>query len=273
MPCEAAALVTRRDAVLGLAALAGGCASTPMAGTALPPWPMPLAAVHPALHLAGDSTMADKRTPASFPERGWGQLFRRLLKEPQRLVNHAANGRSTKRFIDEGRWDHLVGRLAAGDFVLIQFGHNDQKADDPQRYAPAATAFRDNLRRFVREVRERRATPLLATPVTRRSFDARGELLVTLGEYVDATRAVASEQGVVLLDLHERTRAWVRSLGPEASKAMFMWIAPGTHPDLPQGRQDNTHFVEAGAIAVARLAAGLMREQALPLADWLVPMA
>ncbi|RZT98106.1 lysophospholipase L1-like esterase [Rivibacter subsaxonicus] len=234
---------------------------------------MPLATVHPALHLAGDSTMADKRTPPAFPERGWGQLYRGLLREPERLVNHAANGRSTKRFIDEGRWAHLLGQLAADDFVLIQFGHNDQKADDPQRYAPAATAFKDNLRRFVRETRERGAIPLLATPVMRRSFDAEGRLLPTLGDYPEATREVAREQGVVLLDLHARTRDWLQALGPEASKAMFMCFAPGAHPELPQGRQDNTHFVEAGALAVARLAAVQMREQRLPLADWLLPSA
>lgn len=230
---------------------------------------MPPATVHPALHLVGDSTMADKRTPPSYPERGWGQLLRTLMKEPQRLVNHAANGRSTKRFIDEGRWTHLLGQLAAGDFVLIQFGHNDQKVDDPERYAAAATNFKDNLRRFVRETRERHATPLLATPVTRRSFDPSGRLLETLGDYPEATREVVREQRVVLLELHERTREWVRSLGPEASKAMFMWIAPG-HPHLPQGKQDNTHFVEAGALAVAQLTATLLREQRLPLADWLL---
>jgi lysophospholipase L1-like esterase len=253
-----------------MAAIATSAMSQPLPSPdTLPPWPMPLAPVHPALHLVGDSTMADKRTPPSYPERGWGQLLRTLMKEPQRLVNHAANGRSTKRFVDEGRWAHVLSQLAAGDFVLVQFGHNDQKFDDPQRYAPAATDFKDNLRRFVREARERQATPLLATPVTRRSFDARGRLVDTLGDYPEATRDVAREQGVALLDLHERTRAWVQSLGPEASKRMFMWIAPG-HPHLPTGREDNTHFVEAGAIAVARLAAELMREQRLPIADWLV---
>lgn len=230
---------------------------------------MPVATVHPALHLVGDSTMADKRTPPSYPERGWGQLFRTLLREPERLVNHAANGRSTKRFVDEGRWAHLLTQLAPGDFVLAQFGHNDQKDDDPLRYAPAATVFKDHLRRFVRDARERGATPWLATPVTRRSFDAGGRLVETLGDYPEAAHEVAREQGVALLDLHERTREWVRALGPEASKAMFMWIAPGTNSHLPQGRQDNTHFVEAGALAVAKLAAALMREQRLPVADWL----
>lgn len=229
--------------------------------------PLPESTVHPALHLAGDSTMADKPDPG-YPERGWGQLLRTRMRDPSRLVNHAANGRSSRSFRAEGRWEHLLGQLAAGDYVLIQFGHNDQWRDRPWRFVDL-DGYRALLRRFVAEVRERGASPLLATSVARRRFDAQGRAVETLADYTAATRQVAAELQVPLLDLDRATRSWVERLGPEASKAMFMWVAPGAHPALPQGRQDDTHFVEPGALAVARMAADALRELRHPLAAWM----
>lgn len=235
-----------------------------------PPQPLgPVATLHPALHLVGDSTMADKPLEPPNPERGWGQMLRELVKEPARIVNHAMNGRSTKRFRDEGRWDHLLAQLAPGDYVLIQFGHNDQKLDDPARYAEANTAYPDNLRRFVRELRARQAHPLFATSVVRRKFDGQGRLVETLGAYPDAMRAVAAELNVPLLDLHRASGELLQQLGPEASKQLFMWIAPDEYARLPRGLQDDTHFVAAGGRAMAALAAQALRAQQHPLAAWL----
>jgi lysophospholipase L1-like esterase len=233
-------------------------------------WAFPRATLHPALHLVGDSTMADKLPDplGPHPERGWGQLLREFMREPARLVNHAANGRSTRRFVDEGRWAHLLAELQRGDFVLIQFGHNDQKADDPQRYAAAGTDFKAYLRRFVAEVRERGATPLLATPVVRRKFDAAGRIVNTLGAWPQALRDVAVELGVVLIDMNQLTAAQLEAAGPEASRALFMWIAPGLFASMPQGRQDDTHYVEAGARATASLAAKALHERVPALRDW-----
>jgi len=232
-------------------------------------FPLPLATAHPALHLVGDSTMADKPDPpAAHPERGWGQLLRGTLREPARLVNHAANGRSTKRFFDEGRWAHLLTQLQAGDIVLVQFGHNDQKADDPQRYAEADTDFKAWLRRFVAETRARGGIAVLATPVSRRKFDAAGRVENTLGRYPQALREVAAELGTPLIDLNALTARHLERLGPEASKAEFMWIEPGRWSALPQGRRDDTHYVEQGARAVAALAATALREQVPALRDW-----
>ncbi|MBI5257830.1 MAG: hypothetical protein HY855_15100 [Burkholderiales bacterium] len=227
------------------------------------------ATVHPALHLVGDSTMADKPLNPPNPERGWGQLLRELMREPQRIVNHAANGRSTKRFVDEGRWAHLLTQVQAGDWVIIQFGHNDAKADDPARYAPANAAYQDYLRLFVRELRARGVHPMLATPLTRRNFDAAGRLVDTHADYPGAMRAVATELNVPLLDLHRSSMALVQSLGPEGSKPLYMWIAPGQYVHLPQGLQDNTHFTVPGAQAMARLAAEALRAQQLVPAGWL----
>jgi lysophospholipase L1-like esterase len=225
------------------------------------------AAEPPRVFLAGDSTMADK--PLDLPERGWGMVLPTFFKDPSIVHNHAVNGRSTRSFIDEGRWQALIDQVRDGDFVIIQFGHNDEKTEDPKRGTDPKTTFPDNLRRFVREVRARRATPVLATPVCRRKFDAAGKLTPTHGEYPDAVRRVAAEEHVPLLELERATAAWLQEAGDEGSKRFFMWIEPGKYPKLPDGKQDDTHFVEAGAMRVAAMAVAAMREEKLALVDWL----
>ncbi|WP_414664710.1 rhamnogalacturonan acetylesterase [Horticoccus sp. 23ND18S-11] len=226
-----------------------------------------LASAAPRIFLIGDSTMANK--PADLPEWGWGMALGAFLVDPAMVQNHAQNGRSTKSFIDEGRWEKVRAELKSGDFVLIQFAHNDEKKDDPKRYADPATTYRDNLRRFISETRAQGATPLLATPVCRRKFNAAGKLTDTHGAYPDAVRAVAKETGVALLDLERATAAWLQATGDEPSRKFFMWIEPGAHPKIPDGRKDDTHFVEAGARQVASLAVADIRAQKLPLARWL----
>lgn len=221
----------------------------------------------PRIFLAGDSTMAPK--PLDLPERGWGMALEALFQDGVTVHNHAMNGRSTKSFIDEGRWAKLIADVRSGDFVLIQFAHNDEKKEDPKRYADPANAFRANLRRFIAETRAKGATPLLATPVCRRKFDASGRLVDTHGDYPATVRAVAQEEKVALLDLERATATWLQAAGAEPSKKFFMWIEPGAHPKIPDGRKDDTHFVAAGARAVAELAVAQIREQRLPLARWL----
>jgi len=223
----------------------------------------------PRVFLAGDSTMADK--PLDLPERGWGMALGPLLREGVVVRNHAMNGRSTKSFLDEGRWAKLAGELRSGDFVVIQFAHNDEKREDPKRYTDPATSFRENLRRFIREARARGATPLLATPVCRRKFDGEGRLRDTHGDYPEAVRAVAREERVPLIDLERATAAWLQREGDVPSRRFFMWLEPGAHPRIPEGRRDDTHFVAAGAEAVAALAVAAIREHQLPLAPWLRP--
>lgn len=225
----------------------------------------------PRILLAGDSTMANK--PLDLPERGWGMALAAFFQEGVAVHNHAMNGRSTKSFLDEGRWDKLLQETRAGDFVIIQFSHNDEKKEDPKRYTDPASTFPANLRRFIADVRARGATPLLATPVARRKYDAGGRLVPTHGAYPDAVRKVAREERVALLDLEKATMAWLQAAGDEPSRRFFMWIAPGTHPKIPEGRKDDTHFVEAGARAVAGLAVDALRAQQLPLAQWLRPAA
>ncbi len=221
----------------------------------------------PRLYLAGDSTMANK--PLDLPERGWGMALGAFFKDPAMVDNHAMNGRSTLSFIAEGRWDKIVSALKAGDFVLVQFGHNDEKTADPKRGTDPATTFRDNLRRYIRETRAKGASPLLATPVCRRKFDAAGNLTPTHGKYPDAIRAVAAEEKVPLLELETATAQWLQAEGDEPTKKYFMWIEAGKYPKIPDGKKDDTHFVAAGATKVASLAVAQIRAQKLPLAAWL----
>ncbi len=225
----------------------------------------------PTLHLVGDSTMAEKEDPATNPEVGWGMRLPRFLDTTRVAVrNHAANGRSTKRFLDEGRWDSVLVRLRPGDWVIVQFAHNDGHLADSARYVNAYSGFRRNLERMVGDVRARGATPVLASPVVRRYFNAHGVLTDAHGAYGYELRRVAREQRVAFLDLQMLTEDMVAALGPERSKALYLWVAPGAFARFPDGRQDNTHFVDAGAVAVARLAARAMRDAGLLLGRWVV---
>lgn len=232
-------------------------------------------AVNPAvtfhLHLVGDSTMADKPTWPPQPERGWGQLLPQYFRDPTVVINYAVNGRSTKSFIDEGRWEHVRAALRPGDWVIIQFGHNDEKKENPAVYADAATSYRENLRRFVNETRAAQAHPVLATPIARRRFEDTGKLVDTHGAYPDAMRAVAKELDVPLLDLTPATSELLRAYGPERSKQLFLWIAPGEYEELPKGRQDDTHLSAVGADRVAELAIAEMKRLNLDLVAALKP--
>ena len=246
---------------------------TPGAWPTMPP--MPVASIHPALHLVGDSTVAAKADDPPNPEFGWGQGLSEWFIDPRRLLNHGRNGRSTKSFRDLGHWDHVLANLEAGDWVLIQFGHNDARHDDPARFAEPS-AYAANLRRFVRELVARGAHPILVTPVVRRRFDASGNVQESHGMYPDAVRRVAREEQLPLFDMHEATREWLQRLGPEGSITAFQHLPPQTWQRHASGRKDDTHFSLGGARAVAALVAMEMGRvfksggTGTPL-DWLLP--
>ena len=219
--------------------------------------------------LIGDSTCATKDLAKQNPERGWGQMFQPLFDGSVTVENHAVNGRSTKSFRDEGRWDPILSRLQAGDYVFIQFGHNDQKVQDSSRYS-APAQYAENLRRYVRETRAKGAVPVLLTPIVRRHFS--GESLDdTHGAYLDAVRRVAAGERVPLIDAERLTRAWVAELGDEASKSFYMWVGEGACPLYPDGRQDNTHLNVRGARTVARMIAAELPQAVPALGERLVP--
>lgn len=216
------------------------------------------------VYMIGDSTMADRPDPNN-PERGWGQLLPQFFDDQIAVHNFAVNGRSTKSFIDEGKWAAVLGKLKPGDYVFIQFGHNDEKSEDTTRYTSPQTTFRRNLERFVTDARSKGATPVLVTPIVRRKWNARGDLEDTHGAYPQAARDVAKSLSVPLIDLQRLTETLVRTAGPEGSKRLYVWLAPGESKMYPEGHQDDTHLSLLGATSVARLAANAIRQTALPL--------
>ncbi|MEE1754863.1 rhamnogalacturonan acetylesterase [Streptomyces sp. SP18CS02] len=219
------------------------------------------------LHIAGDSTAAQKYADAA-PEAGWGMALPYFLGGGLDVANHAVNGRSSKSFVDEGRLDDVLAVLRHGDILLIQFGHNDQKAADPSRYTEPWSTYQEHLLRFVRGARSRGAGAVLLTPVERRRFDAGGRAVTTHGEYPAAMRALAAREDVPLVDVQASSIKEWQALGPEPSKAYFNWLAPGESPNHPDGSQDNTHFRPRGAIEVARMVArGLRGRGVLPARD------
>ncbi len=218
--------------------------------------------------LIGDSTMANKPNPAD-PERGWGQILPEFLDEKVIVQNHAVNGRSTKSFINEGRWKKVLEGLHKGDWVLIQFGHNDEKSQDTSRYAAPQTTYRENLTRFIKEARAKGANPVLITPVMRRKFTDKGQFEDTHGDYPAAVKAVAGEQKVPLIDLHAKSRQTIEKMGVEDSKKLFLWFTKGYYPTRKDGIKDDTHFSEYGARTMAILIAGGIKEEKLDLAKYL----
>ena len=206
------------------------------------------------IFMAGDSTMSIKPLFPAQPERGWGQLLPLYFKEEAKIRNFARNGRSSKSFRDEGRWQMILDQIQPGDFVIIQFAHNDEKKADPARFTEPFGSFKENLERFIREARVAQAKPILATPIARRSFTTGGELKSTHGEYSAAIRQVATEQKVPLLELEQQSEALLKKLGAEPSKKLFMWCEPGEWLSIPEGRKDDTHLNAFGASRICDLA-------------------
>lgn len=228
------------------------------------------------IFMIGDSTMANKKMDGGNPERGWGMVLPGFFSEDVRIDNHAVNGRSSKSFISEGRWEKVISKVKKGDYVFIQFGHNDEKTDST-RHTDPGTTFDDNLRRFVNETRAKGGIPVLFNSIVRRNFvqpkdasiakDIRripgaskeqpkeGTVLFdTHGAYLDSPRNVAKELGVTFIDLNKITHDLVQGLGPVESKKLFMFVEPNRVPAFPKGREDNTHLNIYGARTVAGLA-------------------
>ena len=218
--------------------------------------------------LIGDSTMADKEVRA-FPETGWGMPIAFFFDSTITVDNRAKNGRSTKSFIAEGRWQSVAGELKEGDYVFIQFGHNDE-VPTKATYTPE-DQFAANLVRFITESKNKKAFPLLITPVARRKFDSVGHIEETHATYAAIVRKVAAEQRVPLIDLDKSSQDLLRQFGPEESKFLFNYLEPKENPNYPEGSHDDTHFNELGARRMAELVLAAIRELKLPLAVHIRP--
>ncbi len=246
------------------------------------------------IFIIGDSTAAKKDLSTGSPERGWGMALQCYFDSAYiRVDNHAVNGRSSKSFIDEGRWDKVLSAMKPGDYVIIQFGHNDEKPAVERHTDPGST-FDYNLAKFVRETRERGGIPILMNPVVRRNFAQKplkndddeklrnttfadgsklveGDSLIdTHGLYKVAPRDVARRMNCHFIDANQITHDLEQSLGVEGSKKLHMWYKPGEEPSLPQGRQDNTHYNIYGAQVVAKLLAEALIEEIPVLSKYFV---
>lgn len=222
---------------------------------------------HIKVYLIGDSTMSEK--PVSrYPETGWGMAFRYFLDSTATVENHAKNGRSTRTFISENRWAPIVEKLKPGDYVFIQFGHNDEAKEKVERYT-TPDEYKLNLRRFVDETRKKNANPVLITPVARRRF-REGKVIESHTVYSALVREVASQENVPLVDLDQTSMELYQRIGEEASKLLFLQLQPGEHPNYPAGKDDNTHFNELGARLIAQLVLRDIIALKLGLADHVV---
>lgn len=213
------------------------------------------------LFLAGDSTVTDS-SEKGFPFSGWGQLLQRFFKHDVAVANHAQGGRSTKSFISEGRLKAIMEDIKEGDYLFIQFGHNDQKTDE-ERHTDPSTTYLDNLRKYIEAANSRKATPVLITSVHRRYFEASGKLKDTHGAYLDAVKQLAEEEGIALIDLADKSKRLFEAEGPEGTKSIFLWGEPGEWSNYSSGVRDNTHFQERGGLRIAELIVEGIRENDL----------
>ncbi len=223
------------------------------------------------LRLMGDSTMADKDLKKQNPERGWGQRLPSELDTNVVVVNYAKNGRSTKSVISEGIWDKVKNDLKAGEYLFIEFGHNDSKSADSLRYAPAYGLYTENLKLFAQYALSVGAHPIIFSPVMRRDFDENGNLNTEgHGDYPEAARKVAEELGIPFVDAKTITQEWLQSVGDEASRPYYMWVEAGTNPLHPDGLQDNTHTNGKGARNLVKLLLPAITEAVPELAPHVV---
>ena len=219
------------------------------------------------VYLIGDSTMSIKETKA-YPETGWGMPFALFFDSTVVVDNRAKNGRSTKTFITEKLWQPVASDLQEGDYVFIQFGHNDE-VKTKASYS-TEEEFTSNLKRFIDESRSKKGNPVLITPVARRKFDSLGHITETHHDYSNLVRSVAKQTNVPLIDLDKESQEFLQQYGPDKSKMLFNWLAQDEHPNYPRGNQDDTHFNELGARKVAEIVLKDIRAMKLELADRII---
>jgi len=222
------------------------------------------------VYLVGDSTMC--LYPASrAPLTGWGMPFANYFDQSVTIENVARGGRSTRTFLSENRWQPVLDSLHAGDYVLVQFGHNDE-ANQPQyadRYTPLPD-FKTNLAKFITDTRSKQAFPILITPVTKINFDKDGKAKETHVEYSAAVLEVGAQYNVPVIDLDLKSRELIQQMGPKAANMLYMMLDAGEHPNYPTAYRDNTHFNDFGARKMAEIVLNGLKEQHVELADRIV---
>ncbi|WP_144552615.1 rhamnogalacturonan acetylesterase [Bacillus sp. X1(2014)] len=217
------------------------------------------------VYLAGDSTVSDYSSSFA-PRAGWGQFIHRYFDDTIVVKNTATPGRSSKSFIAERRLESILKQIKKGDYLFIQFGHNDEKINDPSRYTEPNSTYKIYLKQYIDGARAKQAIPVLITPVERRSFSNEGRLRNSHGEYPKAMKELGMEEHVAVIDLTAKSKGLFQELGPDRTKEVFLWLEPGENKNYPNGVQDNTHFKETGANKIARLVLeGIKESKLVPL--------
>jgi lysophospholipase L1-like esterase len=217
--------------------------------------------------MCGDSTMSSKEKKA-YPETGWGMPFVYFWDSTVTIENLAKNGRSTSSFRNEGLWKQVLDNAKEGDYVFIQFGHNDEVPT--KKTYTTEVEFKNNLKQYIKEAKSKKAIPILLTPMARRKFDAAGKIEGTHDVYSQIVRDVAKEEKVILFDMDKITQQLYQQFGVENSKLLFLQLKPGEHPNYPDGKEDNTHFNELGARLVAQAVLSEIKKQIPELAERIV---
>ncbi len=243
------------------------------------------------IFIIGDSTAANKSNYKTNPERGWGMVLQGFYDARILVDNHAVNGQSSKSFIDDGRWKKVIDKVKPGDYVFIQFGHNDEKPN-PKRHTDPGSTFDDNLRKFCRETMEKGGHPVLFNAVVRRNFmrkvDSTVEdeslrsvkygdeevnsdtLIDTHGAYLFPPKYIAKELGVPFVDANRVTHDIEQGMGIEGSRKLHMWLKPGEVESIPDGRKDNTHYNIYGARVVAEALAKAIAQEVPALKKYII---
>jgi lysophospholipase L1-like esterase len=209
---------------------------------------------------AADSTVQTNDV-TTFPQTGIGQVFHLYIKEGNFVLNHAKNGRSTKSFMDEGRLEAIDKEIGEGDFLFIQFGHNDEKTQDPTRYTEPFSSYMENLETYINVARSHNAFPVLITPLERRCFvDEKHLGMGAHSDYVAAMKQTASKNNVPLVDLYSKSRLALKKAGEKESRKWYMYFDRGLYNNYPEGKEDNTHLRYDGAVMYAGLVAKGLKE-------------
>jgi lysophospholipase L1-like esterase len=220
----------------------------------------------PTIYIAGDSTVVDQDKE---PWTAWGQILPVFVGPKVAIANDAESGETIRSFVEENRLAKVMSTMRRGDYLMIQFAHNDQK---PGRgYVPAQTQYKDLLRSYIAQTRAHGATPILVTSMNRRDFDASGHIVQTLGDYPAAMREVAVEQKVALIPLNAMSKTLFEAMGEQGTLHAFVHFPANTFPDQPQELKDNTHFTAYGAYELTRAIVQSVRDQKLPIAKYLRP--
>jgi len=217
--------------------------------------------------MIGDSTMANKK-PEAVPETGWGMVINEFVKKDATVHNHALNGRSSKSFLNEKHWKEIYDSIQPGDYVIIQFCHNDEK-NNPKLHTDPFTTYKKLIKKYIDETREKGANPIVCSSIVRRHFDEKGNLLQTHGDYIEAAKEIANETNTPYVDMEALTRKLVSKLGPEKSKLVYLLCKPDEYPNRKNGVQDSTHLNLSGARVVAGLFVKEVKKQRLPLGKYL----